>query len=311
MKSPRLLRCDCGLVAKIILMICVSLELLFFTLDYHVNYAGGAESSAIRRLFDTALESSLPAWFSIMQTAMVALTLWLVYVVVRATQSRGKRAGWLARALFFSYLAFDDGAHIHERVGTAYHEIYSASAVAGGFGAWTLDLFPSYRWQIVFMPIFAAMGLFMLVFLLRELRGRGPKVGLLVALGCLSTAVGLDFLKGLQPQHALNPYTAIMNTWHLDYWVARTFESSTYSTLLHFSRSIEECIEMFAMTLLWFIFVGHLGRVSKGVSFEFVEGGHGELHADAVPAPETAESVRQAVARSLNNGPSGVVVSPV
>ncbi len=167
--------------------------------------------------------------------------------------------------LFFCYLALDDGAHIHERLGTAYHQTGDGFA----FGAWTLEMFPSYRWQIVFMPIFAAMGFFMFGFLLKQLRGWKPKAAVFVALSCLATAVALDFFEGLAPTHALNPYAAIAQRWHLEMWAARTFGTSPYDMLLHFSKSIEECTEMFGMTLLWMVFLHHFAWLAGDLRVRF------------------------------------------
>ena len=285
-------RFDSVSLLRNLLLMCVSIELLFFALDYHVNYAG-LGSGSIRKLFSTSREDSLPAWFSIMQTAMVALTVWLVYLLVRRTGTRWQRAGWLTLALFFSYLAFDDGARIHERVGTAYHEYFSQASAT--FGARTLELFPSYRWQIVFMPIFASMGVFMFVFLLGQLRGWKPKVVVFLALTCLAGAVALDFLEGLDEDHWLNPYTAIANTWQLDYWSARTFGRSPYATLVHFSKSIEETVEMFAMTLLWVVFLGHFTWLARDLRIRFAPApACDQSQASAAPQESVSSAVQQA-----------------
>lgn len=260
---------DRGSLLRNLALVCISLELLFFALDYQINYAHGSRISEIRSLFSTAREDSLPAWFSIMQTALVALTLWVIYVVVRQAGSRWQAAGWLVLALFFSYLALDDGAHIHENIGTAYHNYFSGAT--SSLGAWTLEVFPSYRWQIVFMPIFAAMGCFMFLFLLRELRGNVAKAAVFLALACLAAAVVLDFFEGLDDTHPLNVYTAISSRWQLDYFTARTFGHSAYVTLTHFSKSIEETLEMFAMTLLWVVFADHLTWIARDMRVRFVD----------------------------------------
>jgi len=282
----RTLTYDADSLLRNLFIVCVSLELLFVALDYHINYARGADTALVRALFSTAREGSLPSWFSILQTAMVAATLWLVYAVARSTGSRWQRRGWLALALFFSYLALDDGAQIHEAVGTAYHEAFTG--VSGGLAAWTLEMFPSYRWQIVFVPLFGAMGLFMFGFLLRQLRGWKPKVAVFLALAMLAGAIGLDFLEGLPADHPLNPYTWAAQTWHLDYWATRTFGRTPYDTLLHFSKSIEETLEMFAMTVLWVVFLGHLTWLARDLRIRFVR-----LTA-AAPAPRQAPASRDA-----------------
>ena len=154
MTRPTDLRIDTTALLRNLLIFCVSIEMLLFTFDYYLNYAGGSHSSALRRLFSTSREDGLAGWVAVLQTAMIAVTLWAIYMVVRKTATRWQILGWQALLVFFCYLALDDGAHIHERLGTAYNEAGDGFAL----GAWTLELFPSYRWQIVFMPLFAAWG---------------------------------------------------------------------------------------------------------------------------------------------------------
>ncbi len=55
---------------------------------------------------------------------------------------------------------------IHERLGTAVETLGEDSRL--------LEAFPSFAWQILFVPLFGALGLFMLWFLWREL---GPGIG--------------------------------------------------------------------------------------------------------------------------------------
>ncbi len=265
MTRPTDLRIDTTALLRNLLIFCVSIEMLLFTFDYYLNYAGGSHSSALRRLFSTSREDGLAGWVAVLQTAMIAVTLWAIYMVVRKTATRWQILGWQALLVFFCYLALDDGAHIHERLGTAYNEAGDGFAL----GAWTLELFPSYRWQIVFMPLFAAMGFFMFGFLLKQLRGWKPKAAVFVALSCLAGAVVLDFFEGLAPTHALNPYTAITQRWHLEYWAARTSDVSAYDMLLHFSKSIEECTEMFGMTLLWVVFLHHFTWLARDLRVRF------------------------------------------
>lgn len=102
-----------------LLLMCVVLELAFVVLDYQVNYSRGSETSQIRRMLNITREDSLASWFGITQTFMVALTLWATWLVVRRALPRPagwRRLGWLALALFFTYMAIDDGAEVHERL---------------------------------------------------------------------------------------------------------------------------------------------------------------------------------------------------
>jgi hypothetical protein len=154
-------------------------------------------------------------------------------------------------------MAIDDGTELHERLGTAVDDwTEDSSAFLSGF--------PSYTWQVLLAPVFGAFGLFMLVFLWRELGTRSARLVLLSAIGCLALAVVLDFFEGLEEDHALNVHTFVVENTEIDAWSERRFDRSGYDTLRHFSRSAEETLEMLAISLLWFLFLRNLRRVSGG-----------------------------------------------
>lgn len=250
-------------------LFCVSAELALFLLDWNVNYGRLIDAAPVRNLFNTTREDGLASWFGVTQTALAALTLWLVYLVVRARgQSRWTRLGWLALALFFSYMAFDDGAQFHERIGSTFAILEDrASESSAKSGAGWLSAFPSYPWQVIFMPGFAAMGLFMLVFLWREL-GTDLRRGLVLAgVGCFAVAVGLDFVEGLDEEHALNLNARIAALPAVaDYATAR-FERQPYEVVRHFGKSVEEILEMLGMTLIWMALLGHAMHLLHNLRF--------------------------------------------
>ena len=108
-------------VLRNIFITCLLINLAFFILDIFLNYKGLATIGSVRRIFNTAREDGLAGWFAVTQTAMLALTLWLLFVTARQQGgSRWRSTGWLVLALFFTYMAADDGAHLHERLGTAF-----------------------------------------------------------------------------------------------------------------------------------------------------------------------------------------------
>ena len=120
-----------------------------------------------------------------------------------------------------------------------------------------LNLFPSYAWQILFVPLFGLFGLLLLVFVWYELRDR---TGLL-----LVVAVGLDFLEGLDADHPWNVYSWITSRVDLADFTAARFRHSPYSTLKHFSRALKESLEMLAMTFLWVAFLRHIPSFARTV----------------------------------------------
>jgi hypothetical protein len=191
---------------------------------------------------------------------MAGLTLWLIYLFVkRQAKPTWKVMGWLILALLFTYMAIDDGAQIHERVGTA---------IKRGAGS-SLNFFPSYTWHLVFVPVFGALGLFALVFLWQELQQRHARMLVITAICLFVIAVGMDFVEGLDRYHPWNIYTWISERNDLESWTARRFGKSAYDTLRHFSRSIEETIEMLAITILWFLFLRHLAVVAGNLRVRF------------------------------------------
>lgn len=241
---------------------CLLIELLFVNLDYFVNYSRGTEIPYIRRMFNITREDGLASWFAITQTMLVALTAWAIWLVTRRGGASGLRAaGWLVIAIFFTYMAADDGATIHERLGSTLKDAQKDGS---------LQNFPTYFWQIIFVPIFGCMGLFLMYFFWRDPATRPRAILVFLALGCMAFAVGLDFFEGLKPSHDWNVYTMIAKRVDFADFAERQFRATEYEALVHFSKSLEEFIEAFSMTLLWVAFLGHLMTVGRDVRVRFV-----------------------------------------
>ena len=154
-------------IGRWVLGCCVLLEVAFVLLDYHVNYGRLTEVGAMRRLTNIAREDGLASWFGTTQTLLVGLTAWSILLLVRASHApRWRRAGWVVVAAMFTYMAVDDGAQLHERLGTL------SSALSERAGSSPLDLFPSYAWQILFVPLFGMFGIALAGFLWHELHDR-------------------------------------------------------------------------------------------------------------------------------------------
>jgi hypothetical protein len=238
----------------VVVWVAIPIALLLF--DYHVNYAGVHVAGAIRRLANLAREDSLANLLAVIQVILLSLTLWAVYWTSRRVgESKWRRRGWLVVALLFSYIAIDDGARMHERVGSGAELVLEAWASSSG--AELMDFFPSYAWQVVYLPIFAALGLFALYFFWKELRPKHSRTLIVLGIGCFVVAVGLDFLEGLDARHVLNPYTWITENFDIEEWTRHRFHSEPYSTLRHFSKAIEEVIEMLGTTAIWIAVLRH------------------------------------------------------
>ncbi len=238
---------------RVTLIACLALEIAFVLLDYHVNYGRLTEIGALRRMTNIAREDGLASWFGATQTLLVGLTAWVIVLVVRAQQAAPWRlAGWTLAALLFTYMAVDDGAQLHERFGTAVRVLSEDANPA------VLAFFPSYTWQVVFGPVFAALGLAMAVFLWRELSDRVSLALVGTAFCCFAVAVGLDFFEGLDEDHPWNAYAVLTARFDLDTWASARFGRSGYQALDHFARSCEEFLEMVGMTLFWVAFLRSL-----------------------------------------------------
>ena len=128
-----------------------------------------------------------------------------------------------------------------------------------------LAAFPSYAWQVVFLPGFALLGAFTLLFLwqrMPDLWGRGLVGG---GLGCFVVAVGLDFVEGLPREHPLNAQTWLIDRLDLYAVTRRHFGRSAFEVVAHFSKALEETLEALGTTLLWLALLRHLLRRTAAV----------------------------------------------
>lgn len=246
-------------------LICA--EVFFVLADHFINVGRLTDSGPIRRFFNITREDGIASWFAVIQTWMLGLTCGLLYLVARnQVGRRWRRVGWLVLCLFFFYMSMDDGAEFHERIGSSVKAMVLGEQAADGSRA--IGIFPSYTWQLVFLPVFGAFGLFMLWFLNRELDRGVDKLLVLSAIGLLVLAVVADFFEGLDnDQHALNLYARLQVYWDI-----------SASRLLHYSKSVEEFLEMLAMSVLWLVFLRHLVRVAPVLELRL--GGPGNNTAD-------------------------------
>ncbi|GBE57298.1 hypothetical protein BMS3Abin01_00210 [bacterium BMS3Abin01] len=237
-----------------LLIFLIACEIFLVIIDATINYSRWIDISAIRRLSNIAREDGVGTWFMSTQTLLAGLTLLLIFLVQRGRGVRRRvLAGWLLLAGFFIWMAVDDASQIHERLGSTFKAAVEASGdgPATGLGR-VLDVFPSYPWQLILMPVFALAGLFLLNFLWDQLDDNRARVKLIAALGCFAVAVGLDFIEGLEPENSFNLYAIIKGS---------TALSGDFVD--HFSKSLEETLEMLGMTIFLSIFFLYLSRAGR------------------------------------------------
>lgn len=236
-----------------VFLFCFCCALALLLMDAFLNYGKLIESASLRRIFNITREDGLATWFMVIQTFCSGMVLALIAVVHR---SRGAGiaavAGWSLLSVFFVYLSADDGAEIHERLGST----FKAAAREAESGAITQvqGWYPSYDWQLVFLPFLVVAGVLMLLFLLRVFRSRKSRVVLFGAPAIMALAIGLDFFEGLDPAHPLNLHS----------WIEESYELRTY-TVSHFSKALEEFLEMCSIAMLLALFLRHLLDVSGPV----------------------------------------------
>lgn len=250
-REPIQIKSNLDKASRLVAIVCISTAVFLVLIDALINYAQLTEIGTIQRFCNITREDSLASLLGTIQTLLVGLTLWLIFFVLRQLQApKRRRVGWFLLAVFFTYMAVDDGALVHERLGTAAKEIFvtaPSAQVSTGWITKVLGLFPSYTWQIVLVPFFAISGLFVFFFLRSELKRKDLRRLVLVGLLCLIVAVGLDFIEGLSVPHSWNIQARMADAYGLDLY-----------TIQHFSKSLEEFIEMVGMTLFWVVFIKFL-----------------------------------------------------
>ena len=250
---------------KLLFIFCIVFELLLVVFDITINFAQGSDHLLIQRMFNVAREDSIASWFGTTQTFLTGLTLLFIYLIVREKPELSlKPAGWLIIALFFIYLAIDDGIQLHERIGSYIHTtIGGRNNPVSDFEL--LNIFPSFTWQVIFLPLFVFAGIYILYFLWRELKTKQQRITLLICFSLLGTAVVLDFFEGLEQNHALNLHSWLAGSLAIDAYSMETFNRDAFTTIRHFSRVLEELFEMMAFTLFWVLFLRHLIQTAPAI----------------------------------------------
>lgn len=253
--------------------------LLLAVLDIFLNYLEWTKIGAIQRLVNVSQDDGLVNWFSSIQLLSIAIVLWIIVAILytqRENLSRFVLFGWGFIASFFTYLAFDDGSRFHERIGTAVEETFkleSASASSGWFSQ-LVSQFPSFHWQLVFVPTLACIGLFVMWFMLKNLYTRQQKILVFLGLCLYASSVVLDFVEGIE-----GIYTGIA-----------TFMGIKTYAISHMSIVIEECCEMFGNTLIILAFLKQLLNLAGQWSIEVFSESFPEQPIESQGLPQTESS---------------------
>ena len=229
--------------------------------DIFINHYEWIESNAIQRLVNISRDDGLPNWFSSIQLLFISIVLWCMCLLLKYSyppliKKRLNIWGWALIALFFTYLAIDDGSRLHERIGTAFGNSMEARHVHDpGVLSGIVDVFPSYYWQIVFVPIFGIVAIFTVFFLIKNLKSKKQIIFVFAGFACYVASVCLDYVEGLNESIYI-PFAHFFNT-------------DTH-TILHFSKLIEEICEMIGNTFFMLVFTKQLLNLSQAWNIKLV-----------------------------------------
>jgi hypothetical protein len=243
--GPKTLSLSVPKIVSKTFLILIFIELVLVLADIIINYAEVIPYAPVQRIFNIAREDSLANFLGSVQTLIAAAIVWALFAATRLK-------GWACTAILFTYLGIDDGADIHERVGTAFKMMMVGSGDAH------LSFFPSYPWQVIFMPIFGVLGLVMLHTFWNFTKDREIRIWFIAALTCYGVAVVLDFFEGVQGFHV-----------HLSQWFSASFMPVTEYTVRHFSKVFEEFLEMYGTSMFLLCFLQLLMQKLPDIRIQF------------------------------------------
>ena len=224
------LELDAERTARNVLVALIALELLLVLLDYLINFQHFAPTRGVRRMFNLAREDSIGTWFAAAQVGAISVVL-LFHRLRTLEGPPWIRRAWTFLCGFFLYMSVDDGAKIHERVGSAAKKVVAK-----------LEQFPSYTWQAVYAPLLGFAFLVMLWLAWKDMKKLAPRVLILVGLTCYVLAVGMDFVEGMDG--AFKSMSDVLG-----------MAKNSFS---HLMKVTEEFIEMAGSTALLVGFLLHL-----------------------------------------------------
>lgn len=204
----------------------------WWTREHGVGQLGG-----LRAAFHLGGEFRIPALFASGQALLAAALAWSVH-----RQERHRAWGVVAAACL--YIGTDELLSVHERVGDAVRGLGGLEttpartlALAGGLHV--------YAWQVVFLPLAAGLGLWLLA-QFRALVDRGT-LGLL----CLAALLFIGGSVGMEAVQATS--VATVAGWR-------------GSDAMHLNLLVEESLETLGMTVAVFVLAGRAWRAPSPLS---------------------------------------------
>jgi len=180
------------------------------------------------RVFDMTREESIPNWYASILLFCIALTCLVTYAIQRRRVAMTDAIPWLFFAGFFTFLSMDDGAKIHERLGSFFRELAEE-----GDGVFTvfqplLEAASTYSWQIFVLPVFLFCAFFILLWGFNNISVRETHRWILLGGFFIAIGLGLDYFEGLVDNEVIDLDGKVLSV----------------DAIEHYQRVVEEFSEM-------------------------------------------------------------------
>lgn len=195
-------------------------------------------------------EGNLPTWFASTQFLCLAAAFAWLFLLDRSRSSPRRHWLWGICAFGAVALSLDEGAALHELLGTLLGLAFDRASDGTWFKA--LEAFPSYYWILIYVPFVLPVAVFLLVSVAKRI-GNNRFLLFAGALLYLTGALILDFLEGRygDADHTGLPIVLNDQPYLLDVFL------------------IEEMLEMFGVTLVLSAIVQHAASLAQRVGFSF------------------------------------------
>lgn len=243
-------------LAKKIFLFLINLEVFFFLADFIFIIVLPESHFSIQKIFNMAREDSLASWFSSIQLLIISLTFLLSGHLGFSKLNKDKHFFRSTKILsgFFLYLAIDDGAILHERLSTAITDSLSSNL---------FSFFPSYYWQVIFLPVILILASYMVAFFWKEIKSAKLKKTLFLSFFLFALAIIIDFFEG-----------ATSNELNLFKFISDSFVVN-FETVEHLAKSVEESLELMAFSSIFYVWTKYfllelkkIGRFSLDVEID-------------------------------------------
>ena len=218
--------------ARNVLIVCLFVEAWLIFLHVRLALHSTPTVRALGQAFDMTRESSIATyWSCLIALGIGVVCLFVASLLRRNGASRLRHRGWILAGIVFICVSIDDAIAFHEKIGAI-----------TSLGLMRSLNYPSYPWHVSVAPLVAAGVLLAAWVIWREVRKMpGLTTMLVLALGCFSMALGLDFIEGLAEMAALES--------------AEPTATAEYMPIMMLT---EEALEMTGTTIVLYVVISYM-----------------------------------------------------